>query len=163
MLFLISGILALLYNAFSPNGIALVGEWDTANGVVSAVARNNPVVHDIEIGSVETAGEIFNAGTAVFVDARPADEFNDGHIQGAVSLPLASFDDEIERFFETYPFSTSIITYCSGRECQDSHELAQFLIEIGYTDVRVFIDGYPVWEEKGMPIEIADRAGDNSQ
>lgn len=162
LLFLFSGICALIYNAYSPNGIALVGEWDTTRGVVSAVARDNPVVHDIEIGNPQTAREIFEAGSAVFVDARSVEDFDDGHIQGAVSLPIGSFEDRIERFFETYPFSTHIITYCSGRECQDSHELAQLLIDLGYNDVRVFIDGYPVWKEKGMPIEIDGGGGDNS-
>lgn len=161
LLLLVSVGIALLYNAFSPNGIALVGEWDTQQGVVSAVARNNPVVHDIEIDSVDAAKEIFDAGDSVFVDARSADAFNDGHIPGAYSLPIGSFEDGIEQFYETFPFSTRIITYCTGRECQDSHELAQLLMEIGYSDVSVFIDGYPAWEETGLPIENGGGEGDD--
>lgn len=160
LLFMFSGIIALLYNAFSPRGIALVGEWDTARGVVSAVSRNNPVIHDIEIDSVDAARKLFDAGQSVFVDARPLEAFNDGRIKGAFSLPIGDFEDKVEPFFETHPFSTHIITYCTGRECQDSHELAQLLIEIGYSDVSVFIDGYPAWEERGYPIESGD-AGDD--
>lgn len=160
LLLLISGSMALIFNTFSPNGIALVGQWDTDQGVVSAVARNNPVVHDIEIESVEVAKELFDAGQSVFVDARSLDAFNDGRIQGAYSLPIGTFEELIEQFFETHPFDTHIITYCTGRECQDSHELAQFLMEIGYDNVSVFIDGYPAWEEKGLPTEKGAGAGD---
>lgn len=156
---LFSAICALIYNAFSPHGIALVGEWDTSRGVVSAVARDNPVAHSIEIGSVESAKKLFDEGQSLFVDARSVEDFNDGHIQGAVSLPVFSFEDNFEQFFETHPLSTHIIAYCSGRECQDSHELAQLLMEIGYSNVNVFIDGYPVWLENGFPIENAAGAG----
>lgn len=159
MLVLFSGICALFFNTLSPNGIALVGEWDTTRGVVSAVARNNPVVHDIEIDNVELAKKMFDEGQSVFVDARSTEAFNEGHIRGAISLPIASFDDNIEYFFETHPFSTHIITYCSGRECQDSHEMAQLLMEIGYSNVSVFIDGYPAWKENGYPIENTAGAG----
>jgi rhodanese-related sulfurtransferase len=154
-LFLVSGAIGLIWNAVSPGGIALVGEWDAENGVISAMAKNNPVIHDIEIDSVVIAKELFDAGQSVFLDARPADIYNDGHIKGAYSLPIGGFDDGIERFFEDHPFSVPIITYCTGRECQDSHELAQLLLEIGYSDVKVFIDGYPAWEDKGFPVENA--------
>lgn len=158
----VSGVCAFIYNAFSPNGIALVGEWDTTKGVVSAVSKSNPVIHDIEIDTVEEAKTFFDESQTLFVDARPFHAFDEGHIKGAFSLPLASFDDVIERFFESYPFSTRIVTYCSGRECQDSHELARLLMEIGYSDVLVFIDGYPLWKNNGYPVEGNDGAGDQT-
>ncbi len=152
MLIILSSVCALLYNTLSPEGIALVGEWDTSKGVVSAVAKNDPVVHGLEIDSVQTAKEIYDSGQAVFVDARSQEAFDGGHIRGAVSLPVYSFEDKIEQFYKAYPPSTYIITYCSGRECQDSHELAQLLIQIGYTHVRVYIDGFPVWQKNGFPV-----------
>ena len=46
-----------------------------------------------------------------------------------------------------------MITYCSGRTCEDSHNLARLLSEVGFTDVRVFIDGFPGWEAEGYPVE----------
>ena len=39
------------------------------------------------------------------------------------------------------------------RECEDSHILAYYLLGEGYTDVRVFIDGYPGWEAENLPVE----------
>jgi len=45
------------------------------------------------------------------------------------------------------------VTYCSGRTCEDSHNLGRFLSEAGYTDVRIFIDGFSGWQAEGNPIE----------
>lgn len=156
---LFSTAIALAYNYFSPKGIALIGDWDTSKGVISAGGKNSSVVHEIEIDNVTAVKEAFDSRQVLFVDARPVDLFHEGHIEGAVSLPIASFDDLIEHFYEAYPFDTHIVTYCSGRECPDSHELAQFLIQIGYTHVQVFIDGYPAWVERGFPVELSSGSG----
>lgn len=149
----LSVITALLVNHVSPVGIALVGQWDTDKGVVTANAKDDVVVHELEIGSISQAKRIFDRGDALFVDARPEEVFRQGHIAGAVSLPLSEADMMIEGFWDHYPLSTPIITYCSGRECTDSHELADFLLDTGYSSVRVFIDGYPSWHEAGYPVE----------
>jgi rhodanese-related sulfurtransferase len=87
------------------------------------------------------------------VDARTKEAYQDGRIKGAVSLPFYEFDDLIEGFTTKFPAFSKMVTYCSGRECEDSHELAQLLIDEGYEDVRVFIDGYPAWEKNGYPVE----------
>jgi len=87
------------------------------------------------------------------VDARSPEDYEAGHIQGSVSLPVGRFEEEIEAFLERYPPEASIITYCSGRTCLDSHHLAEFLLDFGYDKVTVFIDGFPGWEAEGHPIE----------
>jgi hypothetical protein len=67
LLVLVSCLCGFLFNAFSPKGIALVGEWDTSKGVVSAVTKSNPVVHKIEITDIAVVKEIFDSGRALFV------------------------------------------------------------------------------------------------
>jgi len=149
----IAVIAAFTVNYLSPEGIALFGEWDTARGVISAKPKDDVVDHDREIEDVTAAKKIFNSGNAVFIDARTRELYEEGHIKGAVSLPVGQFDLFIDKFMEEYPTDTAIVTYCSGRECDDSHRLAQYLFEIGYTKINVFIDGYPGWEAEGYPIE----------
>ncbi len=139
---------------WSSKGIALFGDWDTAKGVITAKAKDEPqILHELEITDVHAAKAIFDAGKAVFLDARSRDDYIEGHIKGAVSVPANRFENEIERLKKQYPFSTYFVTYCSGRECDDSHKLAQDLLMAGYEDVSVFIDGYPAWEAEGFPIE----------
>lgn len=144
---------AFTVNLLSPKGIALFGEWDTSKGVITARGKDDVVVHDLEIQDVQVAKEIYDSGKALFVDARSRNLYADGHIKGAISLPVGEFEQFIDSLRETYPASQHIITYCTGRECDDSHELAHHLFDAGYTNVSVFIDGYPAWKEKGYAVE----------
>ena len=146
-------ILALIVNYYSPVGIALIGQWDTTGGVISAQAKNDVVAGKTEIENVTRAKQLFDNGNALFVDARTHDNYDDGHIPGAVSLPVGQFDERIDTFLDQHAIEQSIVTYCSGRTCEDSHNLAQLLIDFGYNDVKVFIDGFPGWEAEGYPIE----------
>ena len=149
----VSIVIALAVNYFSPAGIALVGQWDTSQGVVMAKAKNDIVIEGIEIGTVDEARQLYDSGEYIFVDARSLEDYEEGHIQGAVSLPVGQSEDRVAAFQERYPPEASIITYCSGRTCQDSHHLAEFLLEFGYDNVTVFIDGFPGWKAEGHPIE----------
>jgi len=146
-------VAALAVNFISPSGIALVGQWDTAQGVVTAKAKNDLVVEGIEIGTVDLAKKMYYSGDYIFIDARSREDYEQGHIRGAISLPVGRFEDEVEAFLERYPPEALIVTYCSGRTCMDSHHLAEFLLEFGYDRVNVFIDGFPGWETAGHPID----------
>ena len=144
---------ALTVNFFSAGGIALFGDWDISQGVITPKSKDDVVDHELEIQSVLMAKEIYDIGKAVFVDCRVQEQYEDGHIKAAFSLPIDQFDECIDEFMREYPTSTLIVTYCSGRECDDSHKLAQHLFDEGYPDVMVFVDGYPGWVEQGYPIE----------
>jgi rhodanese-related sulfurtransferase len=149
----ISVIVALAVNTLSPRGIALVGQWNTAKGVITANPTAAVEGELQEIDSVALARELFDKGDVLFVDARSSDNYQDGHIQGAISLPMGQFDEGIASFLDRYSPDQPIVTYCSGRTCEDSHYLAQFLSDAGFTNVRIFIDGFPGWESEGHPIE----------
>ena len=125
-----------------------------ANMVASTLnvdAQNKQEI--LEIDDVKIARQIYDSGTALFVDARAREAYEDGHIPGAVSLPVGQFDTYIDSFIGENSTDGPIVAYCSGRTCEDSHKLAQLLLEIGFVNVRVFIDGFPGWEAEGYPIE----------
>jgi rhodanese-related sulfurtransferase len=149
----LSVVLALTVNFISPRGIALIGQWDTAKGVITADPQPAEERKLQEIDSVTWAKEIYDKGHVLFVDARSQNNFEQGHIPGAVSLPLGQFDQMIESFLSKHALDQPMVTYCSGRTCEDSHHLARLLLEAGFTDVRVFIDGFPGWEAEGYPVE----------
>jgi len=145
--------LAFTVNFLSPIGIPLVGQWDISQGVITANAKNDGAMDELEIDDVKIARQIYDSGIARFVDARTRETYEDGHIPGAVSLPVGDFDEYIDSFMSEYSTDRPIVTYCSGRTCEDSHKLALLLQESGFFDVRVFIDGFPGWEAEGYPIE----------
>jgi rhodanese-related sulfurtransferase len=140
-------------NYFSPNGIALVGQWDTSEGVVTAMEKNDVVMDELEIDDIRHAKTLYDTGHVLFVDTRSIDDFHDGHIKGAISLPVGLYEEHIDAFLERYDFDRPIVTYCSGRACEDSHHLAQLLMERGYLNISVMIDGFPGWEAEGYPVD----------
>jgi rhodanese-related sulfurtransferase len=146
-------VLAIIVNYFSPAGIALVGQWDTSQGMITARAKNEVLTDKLEIEEVTIAKQIYDSGDVLFVDARSRDNYDDGHIPGAVSLPVGEFDNLIDAFMDQHSADQAIVTYCSGRTCTDSHNLARLLMDFGFTDVKIFIDGFPGWEAEGHPIE----------
>jgi rhodanese-related sulfurtransferase len=152
LLLCIAAVSALLVNGISPHGIPLVGQWDVRQGVVTADTDSSALWMEFEIPDPEAAKRIFDAGGAVFVDVRSRDMFQAGHIPGAVSLPLGEWDTLLDGFVDKTPLDRPIVTYCSGRLCQDSHTAAQQLMDHGYQNVVVFIDGFPGWEENGYPV-----------
>jgi len=149
----ISIVVAFTVNSISPKGIALFGNWDTSKGVISAGAEGDLLEHEIEITDSRIAKGFYDGKETVFVDARAKYHYNKAHIAGAVSFPVYQFDELIDHFFTTYPSDQFIVTYCSGRECSDSHKLAQYLKEAGYENIRVYIDGMIGWEKEGFPVE----------
>ena len=153
MIVSLSLVVAFGVNSVSPKRIALFGRWDTSKGVISAVTQGDVIEPDIEIRDSREAKKLFDGTDAVFVDARAKSSYEESHIAGAVSLPVNRFDELLDHFYNTYALNRLIVTYCSGRECDDSHELAQYLKEAGYEKVLVYIDGMTGWEEGGFPVE----------
>ncbi|MFQ5485111.1 MAG: rhodanese-like domain-containing protein [Desulfobacterales bacterium] len=153
VLIVLSVVLAFLVNILSSKGIALFGRWDTSKGVITANPKNAEEGWPAEIDSVVQAKAIFDKGGALFVDARSRGNYEDGHIPGAISLPVGEFSKQIESFLNQHPSDQPLVIYCSGRTCDDSHNLALLLLEAGFTDVRIFIDGFPGWEAEGYRVE----------
>jgi rhodanese-related sulfurtransferase len=149
----VSIILALVVNYLSPRGIALVGQWDTARGTITASPTEAAGGKLEEIYSVARVKEIFDRGDVLFVDARSRENYDNGHIPGAVSFPVGQFDEKIDTFITEHSPEQPIVTYCSGRTCEDSHHLARLLSGVGFNHVKILIDGFPGWKAEGYPIE----------
>lgn len=95
---------------------------------------------------------LYAANAAVFVDARTAGEYAEGHIAGALHL---SFDDVFRDpalAKQLDDRGLPIVTYCGGGDCDLSRNLAFSLIDAGHKRVLVFLDGLPAWEQAGLPV-----------
>lgn len=106
----------------------------------------------------QQARELFDKET-LFIDARRTAVYQQGHIARARSIPVweSDVEDRIKAFYaEGHEANAPIVSYCSGGECEDSHELAQKLWGAGFDAVFVYRDGYPDWEKRGWPVEKGD-------
>lgn len=92
---------------------------------------------------------------ATFIDARRSQVYEQGHIAGALSMPVweSDIDERIADFYGAgYDPEAPLVIYCSGGECEDSHMLAQKLWGIGYNNIRIYPAGWPEWSGKGLPL-----------
>jgi rhodanese-related sulfurtransferase len=88
----------------------------------------------------------------VFVDCRPSDQFQAGHISSALSMP--SEQELFGAAAELLRSARTIIAYCDARGgCESSQRLAARLRELGLADVRILRDGLPGWLQNGYPAE----------
>lgn len=67
-------------------------------------------------------------GRALIVDVRPIEEYEAGHIPGAISLPLS----ELEQRLSELPKDREIVTYCRGTYCLLALQAVEMLREHGY-------------------------------
>ena len=74
---------------------------------------------------------------AVVIDVRTIDEYNDGHIEGSINIPV----DNINNI--SYNKDTTIIVYCATGI--RSANAAQALIDLGYTNVYNLDGGLINW------------------
>ena len=105
--------------------------------------------------STEQLRRILADGSAIVVDARPRAEFDAGHIPGARVLDAPSGDEiaAMERLANGNK-ATSLVVYCNGPYCQASRRLAEKLAAAGFTNVRRYQLGMPVWRALGGPTVI---------
>jgi rhodanese-related sulfurtransferase len=85
------------------------------------------------------------------VDARPAArKYDVGHIPTAVNIPDSQFD-KLAPGLLPKDKSQLVIFYCDGPECMLSHNSAFKAEKLGYTNIRVYADGFPDWIKNGNP------------
>jgi 3-mercaptopyruvate sulfurtransferase SseA len=108
---------------------------------------------------LDTVKRFVDAGAALIVDAREADEYAAGHIPGAVSLPYDATVTDPARLESLETRGLPIITYCGGGACELSLELAHELMLSGHRKVLVYMGGFPEWTAAGHPVETAATGG----
>lgn len=106
-----------------------------------------PVDRDVLVRRVRS-------GEVVVLDVRPLEEFQAGHIPGAVSIPIG----ELRRRLATLPKRREIVAYCRGPYCVFAVDAVKLLKARGFKAVRME-DGVAEWRARGFPIEVSPAEG----
>jgi rhodanese-related sulfurtransferase len=65
-----------------------------------------------------------------------------------------TFDDHVDQIIQAFPGrATPIVLYCNGPLCGKSRRTARSLFERGYTNVRRYQLGLPVWRALGNTVQ----------
>lgn len=149
-----------LYNVVRLSAAGLLGLALSSAGTLAqdlsiyqaTLGESNPKTAEV---STEQMRRIMADGSAIILDTRTRAEFVAGHIPGARGLdaPPSSQVAAAERLVGGDK-SKALVLYCNGPFCQASRRLAEQLTAAGFTNVRRYQLGIPIWRALGGPTEI---------
>ncbi len=119
--------------------------------MMAAVAEflNNIPEGWLSMSDTDAVMSATDAGAFV-VDVRQPDEYDAGHIPGAVNIPLR----ELAASVDEIPTDTPVVTYCAS-----GHRAAMALAALqtmGVDNSRAFPGGFPAWQEAGEEVAVAE-------
>jgi rhodanese-related sulfurtransferase/DNA-binding transcriptional ArsR family regulator len=92
-------------------------------------------------------------GEVIVLDVRPAEEYDAGHIPGALSVPLA----DLKTRLSALPKSRQIVAYCRGPYCVMAIEAVEILLKRGFRAQRME-QGVIEWRARGWRIATGSEA-----
>src|SRR5262245_42238586 len=94
--------------------------------------------------------EILATKSEPVFDVRFAKEYAIAHIPGTTNI----YEKEVERIVELYPDRNQpMILYCNGPSCGKSKRTSESLVALGYTHVRRYQLGMPVWRALSQTVQ----------
>lgn len=154
-------LIASIQGTEAAPGIFATAPQDSSGGpdVYQAIlTESNP-----KTGQVNTKEmvEIAAQRSATVFDGRTRLEYAIGHLPGALSLspkpgaPKSKHVGDVAEVARIVPDRTApIIVYCNGPYCGKSRRLGEELVNAGFTNVRRYQLGTPVWRALVGPMEI---------
>lgn len=86
---------------------------------------------------------------AIWVDARPDDEFAKDHVPGALSLNEDRWNELLQQFLPNWSPDKKIVVYCSAQSCNAARDVAKRLREEAQLqNVFVLKGGWEEWVKK---------------
>lgn len=86
---------------------------------------------------------------AIVIDVRNASDYVDGHIPGALQIPLSFVEGEIPWF----PRDKKIVTYCTCPAEETSGQAVLILQRGGLNNAAALVGGLDTWRARGFNVE----------
>jgi molybdopterin/thiamine biosynthesis adenylyltransferase/rhodanese-related sulfurtransferase len=103
-----------------------------------------------EISTIEAHDRLHASEPPLFVDVREPDEWDEGHVPGAVYTGRGRLEQRVEGLVPDK--SRPLVVYCSGGS--RSAFATKTLTELGYEDVVNLDGGFADWKRNGFEITI---------
>jgi rhodanese-related sulfurtransferase/phosphohistidine phosphatase SixA len=112
--------------------------------------------------STEELRQILRANTALVLDTRPHLEWALGHIPGALNvapkpgMPMSLYTSDVAEVLRLTANDRSrpLVLYCNGPFCGKSKRVADDLLAAGFSNVRRYQLGAPVWRALGGVMQV---------
>ncbi|MGI8781816.1 MAG: molybdopterin-synthase adenylyltransferase MoeB [Solirubrobacteraceae bacterium] len=102
-----------------------------------------------EVDPAEVSEHLGNGVT--LIDVRESEEWDRGHIPGAVHVPRGYLESRVETAVSDR--DAPVVLYCASgqRSALAAHTLSELL---GYADVRSMTGGITLWKDRGYKVEV---------
>ena len=143
----ISVIISLALNVIRSNPVSIIAQDLKKIDNIDELANSNEPSGIVEI-DIEIAKDLYEKGT-LFIDARAEENFNDGHIPGAICSD--ELDVLIDKIYSFDNLEKAFVVYCSDDDCGSSEELSYQLYDQGFESIYLFKGGWKQWIENNLP------------
>jgi rhodanese-related sulfurtransferase len=149
--------IGLVMNRFSSRPLPIV--YQTPEQRFDAELTTLVTAPPFKIAPAATVGlpefrSAVEARSALILDARPSVFYAQGHVPGAFNLARDDFARDYRRLAPVLRPATDkpAIVYCAGGDCHDSRLVANALLSLGFSNVRVFTGGWEEWSKAQLPV-----------
>lgn len=101
-----------------------------------------------EVTREELLERVAAGHVVTILDVRPQEEYDAGHIPGAVCIPVDELPDRLNEL----PPGREVVAYCRGAYCVFAHHAVRLLNRDGIQAKRM-TDGMLEWYADGLPVE----------
>ena len=137
-------LIAFAVNVYHPMGFVFVDRSFTQGRMMVKI-------------SSEEAKVKYDASSAIFIDSRDEEEYNEAHILGSINIPagsdMLSYKDGMFNI-DALNKPLELVVYCDGVTCGAAELLAKEILDMGYKNhIYIIRNGLPEWDEMKYPVE----------
>ena len=140
LLVLLTFVAGTAANLLSPRKIPWVQDW-------SNLVERKAIEEGLHVLDLDATRLAMQTGSHMIFDARKLEEYDQGHIPTAMSLPEREFDEAFSMYQTLLTPDQAILVYCSGEECDESLQLGMLLRDVGFTNIAIFVGGMAEWSQ----------------
>ena len=125
----------------------------TAKFEEARTQRRQEQFQGVKTVTLAQAYALFQPGQALFIDARPADEFAELHIPKSLNITPEMVEAGLAGKVAGFPRDREIVVYCGQVSCDLALKVAEKLQALGFTRVMAYVGGFRTWDEAGYPAD----------
>jgi len=138
--------LGLTVNLARPPPLHLRATW-------AALAAQHAAAEGIARCSATEFLATVDSNAGVILDARPLKDYRTGHVPGAISLPVSTFETRFPAVQILFVPGQRILVHGAGPNSGDALQLTRLLIARGLEAVEVVTEGVPAWTAAGRAVQ----------
>lgn len=145
-------LLGLLVNGFRPNGVRFASfAAPTTCTMATAAGEHAPGPAPVDTLAPRDAASLCGDPSTLIADVRPADDFAQGHISGAIHLPCTASGEAASAAVDLVAGRQTLIVY--GAATEDARRVAEELRQrVHRRDLHIVVvsGGFGAWNQAGL-------------